>query len=270
MDIVLDNGTTPPEHDSGIPFVDMFPLVQRVRNLLMQKQESITRYVEPLKIDELNQKFGFRMLGKNNPEVILGRDVAVELGHPSTASRAITLITHNPQCLVNGQISVLGPDLHEMNSDGSYPFAQVVMLCINKYNPPNPFHLGNAQYLFNRLPGYMVRSVPGRLWVRISDLAMQKGMRLGTVGSALIAAYTNDFAAVESIEIVFVTQSREDVESLNQIATEANILIGNHKKLVLGANGDIECSELNCETCNEKPVCDNLRDVVIKRRGQRK
>ena len=116
----------------------------------------------------------------------------------------------------------------------------------------------------------MVRSVPGRLWVRLSNKAMQKGMRLGTVGSALIAAYTNDFAAVESIEIVFVTQSREDVESFNQIATEANILIGNHKKLVLGANGDIECSELNCETCDEKPVCDNLRDVVIKRRGQRK
>ena len=231
---MLDNGATIPEQNSEIHFADMFPLVQRVRDVLMQRQESITRSVEPLKIDELSQKFGFSILGKNNPEVILARDVAVELGHPSTASRAITLITHKPQCIVNGQISVLGPDFHEMNSEGSNPLAQVVMLCINKNNPPNPFHLGNTQYLFNRLPGYMVRSVPGRLWVRISNRCMEKGMRLATVGSALMAAYTNDFAAVESAEIVFVTQSREDVESLNKIATEADILLGNHKKLVLG------------------------------------
>jgi CO dehydrogenase/acetyl-CoA synthase beta subunit len=91
-----------------------------------------------------------------------------------------------------------------------------------------------------------------------------------TVGSALIAAYKNAFRAIEKIEVVFVTQSKEDVESLNQIATEANILSGNHKKLILGADGDIECSEFNCETCDEKTVCDSLRDVVIIRRRQRR
>jgi hypothetical protein len=85
-----------------------------------------------------------------------------------------------------------------------------------------------------------------------------------------MAAYTNDFSAVQSTEVVFVTRSEEDVEALRQIATEANILSGRHKKLFLGADGDIECSELNCETCDEKPVCDSLRDVVIKRRGQSK
>ena len=34
----------------------------------------------------------------------------------------------------------------------------------------------------------------------------------------------------------------------------------------LGIDGEVECSELNCETCAEKPVCDSLRDIVIKRR----
>jgi CO dehydrogenase/acetyl-CoA synthase beta subunit len=144
------------------------------------------------------------------------------------------------------------------------------MLCVNKHNPPNPFHVGQTQYLFNRLPGYMVRSVPGKLWVRISKKSLKNGMRLETVGSALIAAYKYDFAAVESAEIVFVTQSKGDVEALSQIATEANILIGNHKKLILGEEGEVECSELICETCDQKPVCDSLRDVVIKRRRQKK
>lgn len=270
MSIVLDKDTTEPEQYSKTQFVDMFPLVQRMRDFLVQRQQSTTRSMAPLKIDRLSQKFGFSIHKQNNPEVILARDLAVELGHPSTASRAIVLITHNLECIINGQISVVGPDLHEMNRNLKHPFAQVVMLGIKRFNPPNPFHIENTQYLFNRLPGYMVRSVPGKLWVRISNNGLARGMRLETVGAALIAAYTNDFAAVESIEVIFVTQSRKDVESLDQIATEANILSGKHKKLVLGADGDIECPELNCEICAEKPVCDSLRDIVIKRRGQRK
>jgi CO dehydrogenase/acetyl-CoA synthase beta subunit len=267
---VIDNGATIPKQDSEIQFLDMFPLVQRVRDFLVQRQESIASYIAPLKRDDLDQKFGFSVHKKNNPEIILARDVAVELGHPSTASRAIILITHKTECLVNDQISVVGPDLNEMNKNVNQPFAQVVMLCVNKHNPPNPFNVGHTQYLFNRLPGYMVRSVPGKLWVRISKKSLKNGMRLETVGSALIAAYKNDFAAVESAEIVFVTQSKADVESLSQIATEANILIGNHKKLILREEGEVECAELSCETCDEKPVCDNLRDVVIKRRRQKK
>ena len=91
-----------------------------------------------------------------------------------------------------------------------------------------------------------------------------------TVGSALIAAYTHDFEGVEGVEVVFVTSSSADVEALSQISTEASILAGRHKKLVLGVDGEVECRELNCETCDEQPVCDSLRDIVIKRRSRRK
>jgi len=90
-----------------------------------------------------------------------------------------------------------------------------------------------------------------------------------TVGSALIAAYTRDFEAVEKAEVIFVTSCGEDVEALAKIASEAKILAGRHKKLVLGADGEVECPELDCESCEEKPVCDNLRDIVIKRRKRR-
>jgi hypothetical protein len=60
------------------------------------------------------------------------------------------------------------------------------------------------------------------------------------------------------------------VEALSQVSTEAAILSGRHKKLVLGVDGEVECRELNCETCDEKPVCDGLRDIVIKRRREKR
>jgi CO dehydrogenase/acetyl-CoA synthase beta subunit len=241
-----------------------------MRDYLTERQASAVSSTATGNIDRLGQKFGFSAQKKNNPEIILAGDVALELGHPSTASRAIVLITRKPECLVNGQISVIGPDLHEMGQTVKHPFAQVVMLGVDPHAAPNPFHIENVQYLFNRLPGYMVRSVPGKLWVRISKKGLAGGMRFETVGAALMAAYADAFRDIEKIEIVFVTQSKKDVEALNQIAAEASILSGNHKKLVLGANGGVACSELNCETCDEKPVCDSLRDVVIQRRRQRK
>lgn len=270
MNHVVDNDAKMPEQDSEINFVDMYPLIQRVRTFLMERRQYISRSTSPVKIDRLNQKFGFHIHKKNNPDLILARDVALELGHPTTISKAILLMTHKSACVVNGQISIVGPDLQEMERTVKYPFAQVLMLGVTKHKPINPFYLENTQYLYNRLPGYMVRSVPGKLWVRVSKKSIQQGVRLNTVGSAIIAAYAHDIKAVENIEIVFVTQSKEDVESLNPIAIEASILSGRHKKLYLGASGEIECADLTCETCDEKPICDSLRDVAIKRRGQRK
>ena len=112
------------------------------------------------------------------------------------------------------------------------------MLALRQGQAPDPFEIDNTQYLTRRLPGYMVRSVPGRLWVRISRKAEEAGLTLKTVGSALIAAYTHDFDAVEGAEVVFVTSCGEDVEALAEIANEAKILAGKHKKLVLGADGE--------------------------------
>jgi len=140
------------------------------------------------------------------------------------------------------------------------------MLALRGGSNPDPFELESAQFLINRLPGYMVRAMPGRLWARVSKEARIRGMTLRTVAQALTAAYLGDFEEVEGLEILFVTSSVADIEMLAPIALEAEVISGRHKKLVLSAEGDIECSELSCETCEEKPVCDDLREIVRQRR----
>ncbi len=247
---------------------DMAPLLGRVHEFLAKRAGSTRSCDVPCDPSTLSRKFGFSGKRKGRPEVILGEDVAMELGHPATASQAIVLLSHKPGLVQTGRISIVGPDLDEMQSEGRHPFAQVVMLAVRPGQTPDPFEVDNTQYLMHRLSGYMVRSVPGRLWVRISKAGRAAGLTLKTVGSALIAAYTGDFEEIEGVEVVFVTSNSDDVNALSQISTEANILAGRHKKLVLGVDGEVECEELNCETCDEKPVCDSLRDIVIKRRNK--
>jgi CO dehydrogenase/acetyl-CoA synthase beta subunit len=195
--------------------------------------------------------------------------MAAELGHPSTASQAILLTSYQPELVDHGRISIVGPDVGEMEKQHRHPFAQVVMLALRPEGAPDPFQMNSIQYLIRRLPGYMVRSVPGKLWVRISRKAMERGLTLKTVGSALITAYRTAFEDVAKAEVAFVTSSPEDVETLAPVSREADILAGKHKKLVLSPDGDVECSDLSCSTCEEKPTCDNLRDIVIKRRLRR-
>jgi len=243
----------------------MAPLIKRVRAFLADRQGLTKTCMAPFDLPALAHRFGFAEKRSGRAEVILAEETAVELGHPSTASLSIVLISYQPDLVEHGRISIVGADLDRM--DGVRPFAQVVMLAVGKDRVPDPFEVDNTQYLMHRLPGYMVRSVPGRLWARIGKKGRAAGLTLKIIGSALIAAYTGDFRGVEKAEVVFVTAGRDNVEGLAQIATEADILAGRHKKLVLGVDGEVECSDLDCESCEEQTVCDNLRDIIIKRRG---
>ena len=248
---------------------DMAPLIQRMRKFLADHGEETRRYhasSELLCVDN-EQRSSQRKEG--GPDVVLAEDTAVELGHPLTPSLAMVLTCYQPGLVRHGEISILGPDVDEIEAGDRRPFAQIVMLSVRDGDAPDPFEIDTTQYLIRRLPGYMVRSVPGKTWVRISREARAAGLTIKTVGSALIGAYMHDFEAVEKAEIAFVTSCGKDVEALSQIAHEASILAGKHKKLVLGVDGEVECRELNCETCNDKPVCDNLRDIVIKRRSRK-
>ena len=254
----------PPEARPG----EMAPLIRRLRRFLDAREDRVSTRPIPFDAAALSSRFGFSARKQERAEIILSEDVGMELGHPSTASRAVVLTTFDPECVRPGRITLLGPDMEGMTSDRRPPLGQAVILGLRD-EAPDPFELDSAQYLTNRLPGFMIRSVPGRLWVRVSRKARAAGLNLAVVGSALAASYTGSFEGVEGMEVVFITSSREDVEELGRIAAEADILSGRHKKLVLGVDGEVECLELNCEVCEDKPVCDELRDIVIKRRGQR-
>ncbi|MEW5734933.1 MAG: hypothetical protein AB1921_08760 [Thermodesulfobacteriota bacterium] len=243
---------------------DMAPLIHRIRQLATQ--EKARTLPPPLSPEELAQRFSFAGRRQGKPEVILSEDVFVELGPPREASRGIVLLTFDPGLVVPGRIRLSGPDLSAMHQGESRSFGQVVMLSIDPENIPDPFDLDNTQYLMHRISGYMVRSIPGRLWVRVSKAGRKNGLTLHAIGSALIAAYTRDFPGVRAAEVLFVTGDAGQVEELSQVSVEAGILSGQHKKLALNMDGSVECTDLSCDTCDEKPVCDNLRDVVVKRR----
>ena len=253
---------------TGYP--DMAPVLRELRSFIDER--SMATNVEELgDFDRavFAKTVGLSLRGRGQAEVLVAREVAVELGHPQTASAATVATTFAQGLVETGRISRIGPDLDEISGGYKCPYAQIVCLQLEEGASPDPFKLETTQFLFNRLPGYMVRSVPGRLWARVSHEALRREMTLNTVGQALVTAFFDDFPEVRAAEVVFVTSSKDDVEALGPLVIEAQALTGRHKKLLLDPDGELECSELSCEDCDEKPVCDAVREVLARRRRDR-
>lgn len=217
-----------------------------------------------LRTHDLQVTEGLSRRGEGPPSVVVGDEVGAELGQPGAVSHAMVLTTGDRSLVEDGRVRCVGPDL-DQDPGGARPYAQVVMLAHNGENPPDPFDLETTQYLPNRLPGFMARTVPGRLWVRFSKQALGGGFRLHTLGSALIAAFRMDFPAVTGAEVLLATM---EVERLDGVAAEYKVLSGQHRKLVLVEDGVYDCADLNCEDCEDKDTCDALRDITVRYRKE--
>ncbi|MBW2524078.1 MAG: hypothetical protein JRI23_07880, partial [Deltaproteobacteria bacterium] len=203
---------------SGPTFVDMAPLMGRLEQwLAIHGSEVRATSAGEIDREAFAARVGYWPDRRPCPEVIVGADVALDLGHPRTASESAVLLTAAPNRVSHRRIRWLGPDLPELASRAMHPFAQVLLLGCRTDALLDPFAIEAAQFLTHRLDGYMVRSIPGRLWVRLSRGARARGLDLETVGRALITTYEHDFPEIEAVEVLFVTRSAEDVAALGAI-----------------------------------------------------
>lgn len=266
-----DKHSTEPAGASELPRFDK--QIKRLRTIVNEWGKEVKVYRAPFVDDEGRRAFMRRVeMGPRRggrASIVPTEDCAVELGPPSRANVNMVLWTTDLSLVRDGEIRLLGDDMPKGNF-ASLPYAQVVVLGLKQLEDIDPFMLESTQFLSNRLKGFMVRTIPGRLWARVSKEAVAQGMDFARLGCALICAYREDFPLVCAVEVLFVTRSDEDVKALEPLSAEARIIMGKNKKLVLVGDGEYECTDLNCDDCEEQEVCDEVRDIVILRRRRKK
>jgi CO dehydrogenase/acetyl-CoA synthase beta subunit len=245
---------------------DMQALVTRARKLLAEARCGTESAGDPLRLLEYRRSFDAGSEPAN--KILLAADTAVELGPPARASAHAVIWTAEPEMIRDGRVSLLGPDLAAcLGAERDY--AQIILLGIVRAPGLDLFRLEAIQFLTRRLPGVMARVVPGRLWLRVSHQAIAAGLDFALLGTALAEAFRREVRGILAVESVFITSDRAEVEKFSALAAEARIYSGRHRKISLGGAGDYECEELNCESCEEKPVCDQIREVTAIRRRTR-
>ncbi|MCP5065021.1 MAG: hypothetical protein GY946_00520 [bacterium] len=205
--------------------------------------------------------------------IILRGDTYAELGKPSAGSSAFVMWTSDPSLVRDGRVTLIGPDIQDAGSQ-SLPLGQVLIVGGREIGKQEQPVLEQRQYLSNLLEGYMVKSSPGRVWSRVSKGAAAKGFDFEMLGKALIAIYKMELPKIESVEVLFVTSGKQEIAKLETIATQVRVLGKAFRRDALRAKGHelIDCTMgTDCASCDVKPDCDDIRDVVkIRKKRDRK
>ncbi len=205
--------------------------------------------------------------------IILRGDTYAELGKPSAGSSAFVMWTRDPSLVRDGRVTLIGPDMDEAGSQ-SLPLGQILIVGGCELGKAEQPVLEQKQHLSNLLEGYMVKSSPGRVWARVSKEAAARGFDFEMLGKALIAIYKMELPKIESAEVLFVTSGKEEIGQLAAIEAQVRVLGKAFRRDALRAKGHelIDCTMgTDCASCDVKPDCDDIRDVVkIRKRRDRK
>jgi len=195
--------------------------------------------------------------------LILEEESALELGHPGQGSLSFLVWS---QALKKNQdrLLILGPDLNELKGKKA-PFGQIIRV----YGSfPDEYQcycqLRDAIYQ-TKLKGLMMRLIPSQqvIWCRVHQTALAQGFSLSHLGSALIKKI-KALSFVESVEVIFITSSKKDLNQLKPAGEEVKRIAGALVKMV-------EEKDFDCEACEYWEVCEKVLELKqIKKRLNKK
>lgn len=220
--------------------------------------------LRPSSLELLTQELPVRVGPGANPKIILRSDTFLELGSPQAGSCAVVLWTDAPSLIRDGRITLVGPDVPEA-AGASLPFGQIVLVGGTGLSVEEHPAIGQAQYVADQIEGYMVRSSSRNIWSRVSTDAAAKGFCFEILGRCLMAIYKSSLPKVQAMEVVFITSSKDDVLGLNDIAREVRDISADIVKEHWKRKGyDLDC-DLDCRSCHDKDVCDDIRKIIAAR-----
>jgi len=236
---------------------------------LRARGRSTRAFAAPSSVTALGEGLPIRVGSGATANVILRTDTFVELGSPDAGSCAFVLWTDTPSLVRDGRITLVGPDIPEVPG-GSLPFGQVLTVGGVDLGAEDHQSVEQAQFVADQVEGYMVRSSSRNVWSRVSNDAAARGFCFETLGRALMLLCKSSLPEVQAVEVAFVTSGREDLLRLEDVAREVHERGSELVKAHWKAKGfDLDC-DFDCRSCEEKKVCDYIRDVAGVRKKTRK
>jgi len=192
------------------------------------------------------------ILEKKGAAIVLKEDTWLELGNPGSVSTALALVTDQLDLVSDGAITLIGPDIPE--TKGSLPFAQILLIASEALQDEDYRGINTFQHELE-FAGYMIKSIPSslNLWSRVSKSSVADGFSFETLGKAIINSYKSRFNH-PSVELIFVTSSKADVEELKDLQQKVTRIISAMNKMM-------EELSFDCSSCEYLDVCGDVRQL---------
>jgi acetyl-CoA decarbonylase/synthase complex subunit beta len=142
----------------------------------------------------------------------------VELGGADKPGFELVSFEPDPAKLQDGEVTLIGPDLPEMEEGGSYPYAMLYKVYgeqLEKDLEP-VIERRNHEYQ-GFIQGYMHLNQRSEIWVRISKDAIKRGLKsLKQIAQATIKLFKAEMPVIEKMEAIYITDEQEVLSRLEE------------------------------------------------------
>ena len=140
-------------------------------------------------------------------ERIRRKDMYVELGGPKVDHKFELVRVKKPEEVEDGKVVVIGPDLHELEEGGSYPFGIYIEVAGSKLEEDLEGVIERRIHEYtNYIEGVMHLNQRYDIWIRVGKKSFKKGLRsFEIIGKVLQRLFKSELPIIEKIQVTFIT-----------------------------------------------------------------
>ena len=142
----------------------------------------------------------------------------VELGGQDKPGFELVLFEPDSEKVKDDEVSLIGPDLDEMEEGGSYAYAMIYTVYGEQIEKDLEAVIERRNHEYQSyIQGYMHLNQRSEVWVRISTDAVKKGLKsLKQIGKATIKLFKAELPFIEKMEATFITDEAEVEKRLEE------------------------------------------------------
>lgn len=209
------------------------------------------------------KKTGYISKKMNRPEIVLARDTAIELGGPATEALSLVLWTDMKGLIGDEMGSRILISENPAPAEIKQPvsFMQIILVELEKNSTPPELHLKKLINLSKHLPGFMTLSASETIWVRVHKKKKNR-FSFYSMAQCIFKRYSEELPYFKKMDIVLAAGQPWLISRFKPLANAAKIISEINKKATWENEGIVSCDEPACDICDQKPVCDALRDLI--------
>ncbi|MHC1623429.1 MAG: CO dehydrogenase/CO-methylating acetyl-CoA synthase complex subunit beta [Candidatus Methanospirareceae archaeon] len=167
---------------------------------------------------EADEEFPFDINPMYEGERIRKASLYVELGGQNKPGFELVIFESDPNKIKDGEVSLIGPDLEEMEEGGTYAYAMMYKVYGEQIEKDLEAVIERRNHEYQGyIQGYMHLNQRSEIWVRISKDAIKKGLKsLKQIGKATITLFKAELPFINKMEATYITDEAEVVRRLEE------------------------------------------------------
>ena len=169
-----------------------------------------------MEASEAEEVFPFDINPMYEGERIRKANLFVELGGQSKPGFELVLYEPDPEKIQDGKVTIIGPDLEELEEGGTYAYAMIYKVYGKQIDKDLEAVIERRNHEYQGyIQGYMHLNQRAEIWVRISKEAVKRGLKsLKQIGRATIMLFKAELPFIEKMEATYITDEEEVVKRL--------------------------------------------------------